>query len=180
MEKKIATLGSLFTPNFSVDLDKVEFNNGKTGLRLKVNHPEAAAIIPILEDGRILFVRQWRYALKRETLEIPAGKLDPGENPEECARRELMEETGYSAENFIHLLSFAPVVGYSDEMIHIFLAKNLKKVTELIDEREISSVEAIYRKDLLALIHKGDIIDGKTILGIALIQNIAQEDVMKY
>ena len=87
MEKKIQTLASLSTHSFSAHLDEVLLRNGKVGKRIRVDHPEAAAIIPFISDNEIIMVRQFRYALGKETLEIPAGKMDPGEKPEECARR---------------------------------------------------------------------------------------------
>jgi ADP-ribose pyrophosphatase len=95
MEKKIRTIATLNAHSFSVSLDDVLLQNGAPGRRIKIDHPEAAAIVPFFSEDQILMVRQYRYALGKETLEIPAGKMDPGEKPEACARRELLEETGF-------------------------------------------------------------------------------------
>ena len=167
MEKKIQTIASLSTNSFSAHLDEVLLRNGKVGKRIKIDHPEATAIIPFVSDHEIIMVRQFRYALGRETLEIPAGKVDPGEKPEECARRELFEETGYDAEELELIFTYAPAIGYSNEVIHIYSGRNLKKVNKDIDEREIHSVEWLSLNRVIELIKKGHILDGKTLLGLS-------------
>lgn len=113
-------------------------------------------------------VRQHRYALGRETLEIPAGKMDPGEKPEDCARRELLEETGYRAESLRRVYTYAPALGYSNELIHIFSAHDLRRVNPEIDEAEISSVERLSLDRVLSLVREGLILDGKTLIGLAM------------
>ena len=97
MEQKIKTIKSLGTKYFSVNLDEVKKGNGRVTKRVFINHPQASAIIPFISDDKIIMVRQYRYALKRETLEIPAGKIDEGERPEQCIKREMIEETGFDA-----------------------------------------------------------------------------------
>jgi ADP-ribose pyrophosphatase len=168
MEKRIQTIGTLNTPSFSVHLDEVLLRDGKPGKRLRMNHPEAAAIIPFVSEDEILMVRQFRYALGRETLEIPAGKLDPGERVETCVKRELLEETGYEAGKIDFIVTFAPALGYSNELIHIYVGYQLRKTREGIDEREISSVERLGLSEIQGMIEKGLIIDGKTLLGLCL------------
>lgn len=168
MEKKIQTIGTLNTASFSVHLDEVLLRDGKPGKRIKMDHPEAAAIIPFVADDEILMVRQFRYALGRETLEIPAGKLDPGERLEACVKRELLEETGYEAGKIAFIVTFAPAIGYSNELIHIYSGHQLRKTQEDIDEREISSVERLGLREIQGMIEKGLIIDGKTLLGLCL------------
>ena len=143
MEKKIRTIASLSTRSFSAYLDEVLLQNNQPGQRMRIDHPEASAIIPFLSDNDILMVRQYRYALGQETLEIPAGKLDPGENPEQCVRRELLEETGYEAASIERICTYAPAIGYSNELIHIFSGRQLRKANRVIDEREIASVEKV-------------------------------------
>jgi ADP-ribose pyrophosphatase len=167
MEKKIRTLASLSTRSFSAYLDEVLFQNNQTGQRIRMDHPEAAAIIPFLSDKEILMVRQFRYALGRETLEIPAGKLDPGESPEQCIRRELLEETGYEAGKIEWVYTYAPALGYSNELIHIYSGYELRKAGTVIDEREISSVEKIPVENLKSMIQGKLILDGKTLLGLS-------------
>ena len=167
MEKKIRTIASLSTRSFSAYLDEVLFQNNETGQRIRMDHPEAAAIIPFLSDREILMVRQFRYALGRETLEIPAGKLDPGETPEQCIRRELLEETGYEAGKIEWVYTYAPALGYSNELIHIYSGHELRKAGTAIDEKEISSVETISLEQLKSMIREKLIVDGKTLLGLS-------------
>lgn len=168
MEKKITTLAMLRTRSFSASLDEVVFRDGGTGKRMKIDHPEAAAVVPFVARDEILMVRQHRYALGKETLEIPAGKLDPGETPEACIRRELLEETGYEAGELTFLYTYAPAIGYSNELIHIYSARRLRKTRKKIDEKEISSVKTYSLRRLKGMIKKGLLIDGKTLLGLFL------------
>jgi ADP-ribose pyrophosphatase len=168
MEKRIQTIGTLSTASFSVYLDEVLLRDGKPGKRIRIDHPEAAAIIPFTADHEILMVRQFRYALGRETLEIPAGKRDPGESLEACVKRELLEETGYEAGKIVFVVAFAPALGYSNELIHIYAGHQLKKTREDIDEREISSVERLEIKEIQRMVEKGLIMDGKTLLGLSV------------
>jgi ADP-ribose pyrophosphatase len=167
MEKKIRTIGTLNAHSFSVSLDDVLLKNGASGRRIKIDHPEAAAIVPFLSEERVLMVRQFRYALGKETLEIPAGKMDPGEKPEECARRELLEETGFEADLVQPVLTYAPAIGYSNELIHVFSARQLRKISAEVDEREISSVERVSLDQLREIVRKGLIEDGKTLLAFS-------------
>lgn len=168
MEKKIKTLASLQTHSFSASLDEVLLRDGQTGKRMKIDHPEAAAVVPFVSDEEVLMVRQYRYALGKKTLEIPAGKLDTGETPEHCVRRELLEETGYEAGEITFLYTFAPAIGYSNELIHIFSAHGLKKKKAKIDEREILAVEVHSFRRLREMIRKRLLVDGKTLLALCL------------
>jgi ADP-ribose pyrophosphatase len=172
MEKKIRTIASLSTRSFSAYLDEVVLRNNQTGQRIRIDHPEASAIIPFVSDEEILMVRQYRYALGQETLEIPAGKLDPGENPDQCIRRELMEETGYEADTIRRVCTYAPALGYSNELIHIYSGHQLRKADAVIDQREIAAVEKIPVGKLKQMIKEGLILDGKTLLGLSLLRII--------
>lgn len=172
MEKKIRTIASLSTRSFSAYLDEVLLQNNQMGQRIRIDHPEAAAIIPFLSDKEILMVRQFRYALGRETLEIPAGKMDPGESPEQCVRRELLEETGYEAGKIEWVYTYAPALGYSNELIHIYSGHQLRKAGTVIDEREIASVETISVEKLKSMVKERLILDGKTLLGLSLMRII--------
>ena len=167
MEKKIKTIASLNSGSFRVDLDEVVLRDGRIGKRIKIDHPEAAAVLAFASEQEILMVRQFRYALGRETLEIPAGKVDPGETPEDCAARELAEETGYEPGTVRRIYTYAPAIGYSNERIHIFSGRNLKRVSEKIDEHEISLVERLSVKRVRDLIREGLIQDGKTLIALA-------------
>jgi len=169
MEKKILTVASLTAPSFSAHLDEVLLSNGKVGKRIRIDHPEAAAIIPFVSEKEILMVRQYRYALGQETLEIPAGKLDPGETPEQGARRELLEETGYQAGELRHITTYAPAIGYANELIHIFSGHDLRRVSRSIDDVEISSLEVFPLEEVKKLVEKGRLLDGKTLIGLGLL-----------
>jgi len=169
MEKKIQTIASLHAHSFSVHLDEVVLRDGRSGKRIRLDHPQASAVIPFLSDNRIIMVKQFRYALGRETLEIPAGKLDPGEGPMSCAKRELREETGYEADEITPITTYAPAIGYSNELIHIFSGRNLRKVESNIDDLEIGAVEVIRIEEIKRMVKRGLIIDGKTLLGLSMI-----------
>jgi ADP-ribose pyrophosphatase len=168
MEQKIQTIASLRNRHIEVALDEVLLRNGRTTRRIRIDHPPAAALVPFVTDESILMVRQFRYALGRETLEIPAGKLEPGEEPQTGIRRELGEETGYAAGRIEWLYTYAPAIGYSNELIHLFCGRDLRKTAQRSDEEEISSVEVVSIAKLLELIKAGQIQDGKTLLGLAL------------
>lgn len=135
-----------------------------------IHHDGAAAVLPVAEDGRIFMVRQYRNALDRFTLEIPAGKLDaPGEPKVECAFRELEEETGYkvdSPEDLEYLMSLTTTVAFCDEAIDIFVAHNLKPSSQHLDDDEVIDVELCKLSDLEEMIFTGKITDGKTIAAI--------------
>jgi ADP-ribose pyrophosphatase len=169
MEKRIITLASLRTQSFSASLDEVLLRDGHKGKRIKIDHPEAAAVIPFVSEEEILMVRQYRYALGKETLEIPAGKMDQGETPESCVRRELLEETGYEAGELTFLYTYAPAIGYSNERIHIYSARRLQKKKAAIDEREISAVEKHSLTSLKEMMKEGRLEDGKTLLSLFFI-----------
>jgi len=170
MEKKIRTLATIRAPHFSAHLDQVKLSSGRLSERLRIEHPVASAVLPITDGNEVVMVWQYRYALGRESLEIPAGKVDPGETPEECAGRELQEETGYCAGQLREIFHYFPAIGYSNEIIKIYLGTGLEKATADIDEEEITKVEVLTLDRVKEMILKGDIRDSKTILGIALLQ----------
>ncbi len=150
----------------SVHQDTVELPNGKTSIREIVRHPGAVAIVPE-HEGKILMVRQYRYALAKETLEIPAGKMDPGEDPETCALRELREETGYEGE-LNYLGSFYTSPGFTDEIIHIYRAQHLSWSPLDCDEDEFLNVVAVPREQALQMAGSSGFFDAKTAIGLLL------------
>jgi len=172
MERKIHSLASLGTKNFTVYLDEVSLRNGQVRKRIYVEHPHAAAMIPFVSESEIIMVSQYRYALGRETLEIPAGKLDGAESPEQCILRELVEETGYTAGHIKWLYTYAPAVGYSNELIHLYMGTDLKKGESKIDGDEISSVKILTLDEVMGMIRDHKIIDSKTILALAFLRSL--------
>ena len=132
-----------------------------------IHHDGAAAVLPVTEDGKILMVRQYRNALDRETLEIPAGKLDAPDEPKiTCAYRVLEEETGFRSDNLEYLISINTTVAFCDEAIDIFVARNLIPSHQHLDEDEVIDVEPWELEDLLKLIYEGKMTDGKTVAAI--------------
>jgi ADP-ribose pyrophosphatase len=154
-----------------LDIDTVRFPNGSTGELEMVRHPGASAVVPFLgdptgDDPQILLLRQYRYAAEGFLYEIPAGRLDPGEQPVDCARRELMEETGCEAERIEHLYTFYTTPGFTDEKIHAFMAVGLTRGESHHETDEFITVETMTLSHALGLIEKGDIQDAKTALSI--------------
>jgi len=132
-----------------------------------IHHDGAAAVVAVAEDGRLVMVRQYRNALDRFTLELPAGKLDdPGEPTLKCAKRELEEEAGYYTEDFQYLLTVNTTVAFCNEKIDIYLARNLQISKQHLDEEESIDVELWNIEDLKQLIYEGKMTDGKTVAGI--------------
>lgn len=132
-----------------------------------IHHDGAAAVLPVADDGRILMVRQYRNALDKFTLEIPAGKLDDPKEPKiECAYRELEEETGYRSENLEYLMTINTTVAFCDECIGVYIARDLIPSKQHLDEDECIEVEEWDVKDLLKLIYSGKMTDGKTVAAI--------------
>lgn len=142
--------------------------NGHEAKREIVRKGGAVAIIPIKANGNIVMVRQYRIAVDEELLEIPAGLMDPGEEPLETAKRELKEETGYTAAKWTHITEFYPTAGFCDEYVHIFMAEELTPGETCFDETESLEIEEYKIDDLMKMILSGEIHDGKTVAGISL------------
>lgn len=155
----------------NVDVDSVRFPNGKTGELEMVRHPGASAIVPFLgdphgEDPQILMLKQYRYAADGFVYEIPAGKLDGGEDPARCAARELLEETGCRAERLEPLTTIYTTPGFTDEVIHLFMATGLTAGDTAHEEHEFITIERMTLSRALEMIERGEIVDGKTVCGI--------------
>ena len=146
--------------------DTVELQNGRTSTREVVEHSGGVGILPIDADGSAILVRQFRYPIGMELLEVPAGKLEPGEDHFECAVRELSEETGYTAGQMIYLGSFLPSPGYCRETLHVYLALDLTPGGAHLDPDEFLSVERIPFDKLHKMVMDGEITDGKTVIGV--------------
>lgn len=153
---------------FNVDRLHVRLPDGRTATRDVVRHPGAVAVVALTEDGRICLVRQYRTALARVTVEIPAGKLDPGEDPLECASRELLEETGMSAEKIAFLTTIATSDGFCDELIHLYMATGLEFSRSNPDADEFINVDLVPLGELVDAVLDGRIEDAKTVVGALL------------
>lgn len=151
---------------FKVKKDQIRTKSGRKTTREVIEHPGSAAIVPLLEENSVLMVEQYRYAPSEKLLEIPAGTLEPGENPKECASRELIEETGYSAENFSLLAKCYTAPGYSDEMISIYLARDLSQVKNEPEEEGMTVNKRHFEKVVGGI--SEEIVDAKSIIGLNL------------
>ena len=171
MDMTEKTIGSeeIFAGNvIYVKRDTVKLPNGNIATREVVEHPGGVAVVPIDEEGNVYMVRQYRYPLGRLCLEIPAGKLNYGEDHRECGLRELSEETGMDTDCFEYLGVFCPSPGFSQELIHIYLATKLRQNKMHLDEDEFLEVEKYKFDKLLSMIREGKIKDGKTVIGLLL------------
>lgn len=152
-----------------LDLDTVRFPDGSTGELEIVRHSGASAVVPFLsdhtgEDPQVLLIRQYRYAADGFVYEVPAGRLDDGEDPAECARRELREETGCTAEHVEKLTTIYTTPGFTDEKIHLFMATGITHGEHVREKDEFMEVESMRLSHALALIRDGEIVDAKTII----------------
>lgn len=147
--------------------DTVRLPDGKEGVREYIVHPGAVVIIPVLDDGRLLFERQHRYPIRQTVLELPAGKIDPGEEIGLTARRELLEETGHEAASWRHLGVMHPCIGYANERIEIFLATGLRRVGgQQLDHGEFLSLLTLSLDEAAAHVLSGAITDAKSITAL--------------
>jgi ADP-ribose pyrophosphatase len=150
-----------------VSCDQVRLPNGQASMREYISHPGAVVVLAFLNNGNLLFERQYRYPLRRVFLELPAGKIDSGEKTLETAQRELLEETGYKAKKWQHLGLMHPCIGYSDERIEIFEARELDLAGERqLDHNEFLDVVELSPAAAKAAIWAGEITDAKTIAAL--------------
>nr|WP_077035044.1 NUDIX hydrolase [Pelomonas sp. KK5] len=146
--------------------DRVRLPDGREAGREYIVHPGAVMVIPILDDGRLLLERQYRYPMGRVMLEFPAGKLDAGEAPLHCGQRELLEETGYTAREWAYAGVLHNAIAYSDEGIHIFFARGLVQGKQRLDEGEFLELVTHSTTQLDALAASGELTDAKTLIGL--------------
>ncbi|MBA3696563.1 MAG: NUDIX hydrolase [Methylotenera sp.] len=159
----------------TVRRDLVRLQNGHTSNREYVMHPGAVAVVPILPNGHVVLERQFRYPLHQVFIELPAGKIDAGEDVLVTGQRELLEETGYTATEWIKLGHQYPCIGYSNEIIHMYLARGLQAGPHQRDEDESLEVFEASYADCLSMIQNGQITDGKTIVALLLAEQYLQK-----
>ncbi|WP_043932880.1 NUDIX domain-containing protein [Bacillus sp. EB01] len=156
----------------TVKLDEVELPNGKTSTREIVKHPGAVAVLAVTDDNKIVMVEQYRKPMEKILVEIPAGKLEKGEDPAVCARRELEEETGYECQEMELLISFYTSPGFADEIVHLYIAKGLSQKEDAagLDEDEFVNVMELTLEEALTLIEEKRIYDAKTAYAVQYVQ----------
>ncbi|SFC43209.1 NUDIX hydrolase [Peribacillus sp. B-H-3] len=172
-EEKTLSTDKIFEGKvIKLQVDEVELPDGKTSKREIIKHPGAVAVIAVTEDNKIILVEQYRKALERSIVEIPAGKLEKGEEPKYSAERELEEETGYECERMELINSFYTSPGFADELVHVFLAHNLKKKENAApaDEDEFVELIEVSLEEAQAFIKEGKIRDAKTVFAIQYLQ----------
>lgn len=170
VEKKISGERVFDGVLLHVNKDEVELPNGHTAIREWIEHPGASSIIPLLPDNQIILVRQFRYPVGKVTLEVPAGKLDKtGEDPIECAKRELSEETGYTAGKIWKLTTIATTVGFTNEYIHLYAASDLTPGKIHPDSDEFINVVKVPLTAALQMVESGKIYDAKSAVSILLL-----------
>ena len=150
----------------NLNLETVTLPNGHTVELEVIHHPGATAIVPMRDDGSVLLIRQFRHAAGGYILEIPAGKLDPGEDPKDCAARELEEEIGFRASSLEPVITFFTTPGFTDEVIHIYKATGLRPGRQNLDHDEVLDVIELPLQKAITQIEDGTIRDGKTIIGL--------------
>jgi ADP-ribose pyrophosphatase len=149
-----------------VKRDQVRLPNGNETGREYIVHPGAVLVIPVLDDGRLVFERQFRYPLRKAFIELPAGKIDPNEDTLITGQRELLEETGYTAREWRYLAALHPCIGYSDEIIHIYLASGLQAGEHSRDHDESLEVFTLTLEEAMQALRRGEITDGKTMIAL--------------
>ncbi len=156
---------------FDLIVDHIEYPSGNGSVREVAQHPGGAVVVPVFENGDVLMIKQYRYPIEKVIYELPAGKLDPDEDPEHCARRELEEETGYKAKTYKKLTAFYTTPGFCTEKLHIYLATGLQKLESgqnLEEGEESITIERIPLQQTLDMIEAEKLVDGKTIVGLFL------------
>lgn len=152
--------------------DEVRLPDGNTSVREYIKHPGAVVIIPITENGDIILERQHRYPLHRDFIELPAGKIDPGEETLMCAQRELREETGYSAQTWKYVTTVYPCIGYTDERLVYYLARDLTFSACQRDEDEFLEIFQLPFEQALDMVKGGEICEVKTVVGLFWLEKI--------
>ncbi|MBU0529185.1 NUDIX hydrolase [bacterium] len=170
-EKKLSSKNVFKGSLLDIFVDEVQIHNGKRKVREYTKHPGAAAVIPILPNGKIGLIRHYRYPTNQIHIEVPAGKIDPGEEVEATAQRELQEEIGYTSQKLTFLTKINPCIGYSDESIWLYLGEELEKVDHMKTDESIEFYPVSVDK-AIELVWTGKITDVKTIISILWLEKL--------
>ena len=170
-EKKLSSNSVFKGSLLDIFVDEVQIHNGKRKVREYTKHPGAAAVIPILPDGKIGLIRHYRYPTNQIHIEVPAGKINPGEDVENTAKRELQEEIGYIPQKLTFLTKINPCIGYSDESIWLYLGENLEKVEHFKTDESIEFYPVSFDK-AVELVWSGKITDVKSIISIFWLEKL--------
>lgn len=173
-EKRLTTRLVYGGQMLTVREDTVLLPDGKTARREWIQHPGAVVMIPMLDEQTVLLERQYRYPLQRHFYELPAGKIEPGEEPLATAKRELIEECGYTAANWRHLTTLHPCIGYADERIELFLARDLTHVGHAHDDGEFLEVVPLALAEALEWVASGRITDVKAVIGLLWMERLGR------
>ena len=173
VEKKLSSKKVFKGSLLDIYVDEVMVHTGKKKVREYTKHPGAAAVIPILPDGNIGLIRHYRYPTNQIHIEVPAGKIDPGEEVESTAKRELQEEIGYTPNKLTYLTQINPCIGYSDEVIWLYLGEDLKKVKQIETDESIEFYPVPFEK-AVELVWSRKITDVKTIISIFWLEKLRQ------
>lgn len=176
MSKKLSRETVFAGRVLDVAVEEHQMPDGRQSSFEIIRHPGGAAILPVLPDGRILLIRQFRPAIGEMIFELPAGRLEPGESAQECAGRELKEEVGYAASEILPLGGCWSTVGFCDEYIHLFLGKGLTEVEQQLEPDEIIELYPVTLDEALVKVENGEILDSKTQLALLLFQRIFMEN----
>ena len=167
--RRVSSSERLFDgPIFAIDRDRLTESNGMEVVRDVVRHPGGAGALPLFADGRVALVSQYRHPARAELLEIPAGRIEPGEDPELCARREVEQETGFRPGRIERLTGFYSTPGFCEEILHVFLATDLTPTRQQLDHDEVLEVHFLQLEEALRMVHQGEIVDSKTIIALLL------------
>jgi len=174
-EKKLSSKKVFKGSLLDIYVDEVQVHTGKTKVREYTKHPGAAAVIPILPDGNIGLIRHYRYPTNQIHVEVPAGKIDPGEDIETTAKRELQEEIGYIPQKLTYLTKINPCIGYSNESIWLYLGEDLQKVKQIETDESIEFYPVTFEK-AVELVWSGEITDVKTIISIFWLEKLIRNN----
>lgn len=149
-----------------VFFDEARLPDGTTSTREWIKHPGASAVVPVFENGDVMLVRQFRYPMSQIFYEVPAGKIDPEDNADSTAKRELKEEAGLECQSFEYVGHLYPGIGYSDEIIHLYVAWDITSSQQQVDDDEFLLKERIPFQEAVEMVHSGEISDGKTMVAL--------------